>query len=160
MIRLHGAFVWVYETIFNTKYFIFNNKITALCCRHCWAMLTYIYIRTQVASCVLDSENDRDTTFKRPYPRLISRAQTHLHLGECLLIDFQERFHYMHTQVAVYLRFGWWWQAHIHTPIVTPTLDCVHKHTFLFHAYRSVSLTHAALHSTCILISSGWGKFS
>ena len=38
-----------------------------------------------------------------------------------------------HTPVAVYWRFGWWWQ----TPI--STLDCLHKHIFLLHTYTSVS---------------------
>ena len=28
--RLHGVVVWEYDTIFNTKYFIINSKITAL----------------------------------------------------------------------------------------------------------------------------------
>ena len=47
LIRLHGVVVWEYDTIFNTKYFIINSKITALCnCKHS-AMLAYIH--TQVA---------------------------------------------------------------------------------------------------------------
>ena len=49
VIRLHGVDVGEYETIFNTKYFIINSKITALCSRYRSAVLTYIYINTQVA---------------------------------------------------------------------------------------------------------------
>ena len=41
-----------------------------------------------------------------------------------------------HTQVAVYWRVGWWW----HTLIPMPTLDCLHRHIFLLHVYRSVAL--------------------
>ena len=44
--------------------------------------------------------------------------------------------HFTHTQVTVYWRFGWWW----HTPIPMPTLDCLHRHIFLLHVYRSISL--------------------
>ena len=32
----------------------------------------------------------------------------------------------------------WLMMAHTYTPIPMPTLDCLHKHLFLLHAYRSV----------------------
>ena len=78
-----------------------------------------------------------------PYPPLISRGQTLINLWVRLFLALSEEFP-LHTQIAVYLRFGWLWQTHILTPI--PTLDCFHKRTslrgaFLFHAYRGVSLT-------------------
>ena len=44
LIRLHGVVVWEYETIFSIKYFMINNKITALCNRNRSAVLTYVYI--------------------------------------------------------------------------------------------------------------------
>ena len=47
LIRLHDIVMWEYETIFNTKYFIINSKITALCNRNRLPVLTYIH--TQVA---------------------------------------------------------------------------------------------------------------
>ena len=53
-----------------------------------------------------------------------------------ILWDFPERYHYTHTQVAVYWRVGWWW----YTPIPMPTLDYLRRHIFLLHVYRSVSL--------------------
>ena len=34
LIKLHGVVLWEYETIFNTKYFIFNRKIIALYSYH------------------------------------------------------------------------------------------------------------------------------
>ena len=63
LIRLHGVVVWKYEIVFNTKYFIINSKITALCSRNRLAVLAYIYIHTHAhtGSCLLESDNDRYT---------------------------------------------------------------------------------------------------
>ena len=58
-------------------------------------------------------------------------------LRGCAQTHFPECYHYTHThtQVAVYWRFGWWW----HTLIPMSMLDCLHRHIFLFHVYKSVS---------------------
>ena len=45
LIKLHGIVARDYETIFNSKYFIINAKITALCNRGRSVVLTYIYIK-------------------------------------------------------------------------------------------------------------------
>ena len=64
-------------------------------------------------------------------------CRTHTHIHPCLpLILRSYALPYIHTQVAVYWRVGWWW----HTIIPMPTLDCLHRHIFLLHVYRSVSL--------------------
>ena len=60
-IKLHGVVVWVYETIFNSKYLINNNKITALCSRNRLAVLTCIYIQNHTQVTLLERGNDRHT---------------------------------------------------------------------------------------------------
>ena len=50
-----------------------------------------------------------------------SSSITHAHTSSCLMEIW---FMMTHT-------------SHIHTPIPMPTLDCLHRRIFLFHAYRS-----------------------
>ena len=134
LIRLHGVVVLEYETIFNTKYFIINGKTTALCSQNRSAVLTYI--ATQV---VVYWRVKMTFTYKHPHPPLFPRAQTHIHLGVLLFLAFPGALPFIHRQVAIYWRLV---DDNRHTPISMPTLDCLPKHTFLFHAYRSVSFTH------------------
>ena len=76
------------------------------------------------------------TDIHTPIPTL-DLAYTNTYTSGCAsLLHFQERFHYTHKQLPTgglvddYRR--------IHASI--PTLDCLRKHTFLSHAYRSVFL--------------------
>ena len=56
------------------------------------------------------------------------RTHTNIYTHPCLpLILRSYPLPYIHTQVVVYWRVGWWW----HTPIPMPTLDCLHRHIFL-----------------------------
>ena len=65
-------------------------------------------------------------------------ARTHTHLVRDIYSPSRSAsITHTHTQVAVYWRCGWWW----HTPIPMPTLDCLHKHIFLLHVYRSFFLS-------------------
>ena len=65
--------------------------------------------------------------YKHPCTRLISLAQTHIHLGARLSWALLRGFHYIHTQVSIYWRYSWCWQTYIHIRILT--LDCLQKHT-------------------------------
>ena len=71
------------------------------------------------------------------------------------LAHFQERPHYIYTQVVVYWRGGGADNRHIHTAV--PTLDCLHKHIYtswrvLSQLYEHLLYKYAALHAACILI--------
>ena len=65
---------------------------------------------------------------------------TNLHTSRGTPIwHFQKPFLYLHTsrcRLKNLVADG----RHIHTRIPISTLDCFHKHTFLFHAYRNISL--------------------
>ena len=81
--RLHGVGVWEYGTVINTKYFIINSKITALCNRNRSAVLAYIYIHTHTSCCRRESDYDRHTLM----PILdLTCAQTRTHIGGAPLI--------------------------------------------------------------------------
>ena len=120
LIWLHGVVMWEYEIIFNTKCFIISGNITVLCRRNRSVVLTYIYIHTHTCSCLLESEDDR---------------HTHIHLEARFFSTFRRA---SITFTDKYLSTGDLVDDDIFTPI--PTLDCLHKHTFIFHAYRSVFL--------------------
>ena len=103
--RLHGVVVWEYDTIFNTKYFIINSKITALCnCKHS-AMLAYIH----TSSCRQESDD-----------AVLTHTHTHAYLWSYVAMHKRTRAYYRssrsatitHTQVAVCWRFDWWWHTH------------------------------------------------
>ena len=92
-------------------------------------------------------------------PHLISCAQTHIHLGAHLSLALSEAIPFTHGQSAplfstsrsastypsYYILEIWLILTHTCTPV--PTLACLQKHVvtprgaFLFHTYRSVSLT-------------------
>ena len=75
-----------------------------------------------------------DETHSRIHTFAWSRVHKRTYIsGRASLKQFQER-HYIHTQVAVYWRLGWWWQTH--TPM--DMIDYLHKHTYVS---RCVSLT-------------------
>ena len=137
----------IYETIFNTKYFIINSKITvavltALCSRNRSIVLTYICVCIHTSSYLLKTEDDRQIPISTLY---LACTNTH-NLGSA---SFQH-FHYIHTQVAVYWIFLWWWQTHIHTHPYSPlpTLDCLQNHTY---SMWCISLSHLQdVSLTCI----------
>ena len=95
-----------------------------------------------------------------PYPRDLTGTNTYIS-GRAFFEHFRKYFHYIHTQLASYWRCGWWWQIHIHATI--PSLDCLHEHKYtsycalLSHLQELLPNRHAALHSTCVLISPVWG---
>ena len=104
---------------------------------------------THISSCLLEMGNGRHT---HSYPPLISRAQTHIYLGACLLValpgwlslhtqirdlGYDDRHTYTHTHV--------WWLAQTYIPVS--------------HLQESFPYTLTALHGTCIIISQVLGVF-
>ena len=126
---------------FNTKYFIINSKITALCNRNRSAVLAYIYTHTHTSSCWRESDDAGHTHIHTLMPTLnLTCARTHTHIGCAHLQPFQECFDntHTHTQVTVYWRFSWWWHAHTHTHIYASLLAQTHifpSGEFPLHAY-------------------------
>ena len=57
---------------FNTKYFIINSKITALCNRNHSAVLAYIYTHMHTSSCLLEIWLMMTHTYTHLYPRFIA----------------------------------------------------------------------------------------
>ena len=135
---------------FNTKYFIINSRITALCNRNRSAVLAYIYTHTHTSSCWRESD-DAGHTYTHSCPPLILRVHEHTHIWCAHLQPFQECFHNTHTQVAVYWRFGWWWHAHTHSFIHASLLAQTHISPSCLQ--ERFPCTNAALHATCVLIS-------
>ena len=153
LVRLHGIVVWEYNTIFNTKHFIINSKITALYSRNRSAVLTYIYINTHTQVAAYWRVKMTDT---HPYPRLISHTQTHYISEHVSLKHYHEPLYYIHTQVAVYRRFAWWLQTHTYTHAwLLPQ-----THISLSRLQEHFPNPHAAFHATCVLISPGWDESS
>ena len=85
--------------------------------------------------------------YAHPYPPLISRAQTLIHLGAHSCYHFQDRFFYLHRQVIIYWGFGWWWQTHTHAH----ALLLAQTHILPSRLQEHFPDTHAALHATCVL---------
>ena len=125
------------------------------------------------SSCLLESEEDRHTLIHTPTLDLACtnihiRAhllhtqvyETHTHAWSRVHQHTYQGFHYIHTQVAVYWKFGWLWQTRMHTPM--PTLNCLHKYTYtawcipLSHLQERFPYVHATLHATCVIISPVW----
>ena len=74
-----------------------------------------------------------------PYPPLISRTRTRMHLGAHLFLALPGALA-LRTHTSSCLLEIHRVDDDRHTFIHIPTLDCLHKHMFLFLAYRSVSL--------------------
>ena len=72
-----------------------------------------------------------------PMSTFISRAQTHIHLGVCFFLALLGALP-LYIQTRSCLLEIW---LMTHAAIIILTLDCLHKHTFLCHAYRRVFLT-------------------
>ena len=133
VISLHGVVVWEYENIFNAKYFLISSRVTALCSRNRSAVLTYIYMHTHK---VLSTGEWRWQTPTHTQAWSCLHKHTSLHLVTRFFFQhFQERFHCMHTQVAVYWRCGWRWQTHIHTHCTNTHYSLTPTGVFLLHVY-------------------------
>ena len=154
--KVYGLVVWDYEIFFSTKYFIINSKISALCSYNSLVVLTYIYKHMHASRCQLKGEVDT------PIPTLdLACTNTHTSRGIPFFSTSKSAsLTYIYTQVAVYWRFGWWWQRH---PYPLPRLiACTNTHIAtlgcnpLSHLHESFSYTLAALHITCVLISPVW----
>ena len=125
------SYVFEHKTILNTKYFIINSKIIALCSHNRSEGFTCTLIHT--SCCLLESEDDKHTLMPT-----FDRACTNAHTFQGTpLFSTSKSTSITYRQVAIYWRFGWWWQTHIHSP----TVDYLQKHLFLFYVYMSVSLT-------------------
>ena len=111
LIRIRGVVVWVYVTIF-----IITSKITALSGRNRSVMLTYIYTHILPSSCLLESDDDRQTHTRTH--TLISRAVTRIHLGARLVLPLPVAFP-LHTRTSRYLLKIWLMMTdtHAHTHI-------------------------------------------
>ena len=159
LIRLHGLGVWEYETIFNSKYFVINRKITVLCSRNHSAVLTYIY--TEVA--LLESEDDRHTDI---HTHAWSRVHNHTGISwPASLKHFQGRFlTYTHKYIQStgdVVDDDRHTYTHSYLRLIACTNTRTPRGAFPFHSYKSVSpYTHAALHVTCVLISPVWDESS
>ena len=83
LLRLHAVVVWEYETIFKTKYFIVNSKITTLCSCNRSGVVTYVYTHTHTSTCLLERENDTHI----PIPTLyLACTSIHTSRGAALFI--------------------------------------------------------------------------
>ena len=139
LITLHGVDVLEYETLLKNTVLNSNSKITALYSCNRSAVLTYMYIHTHTSSCLLESY-EKWQTYIHPYPRLIACT---IHTQSHPYIQLIART--THTCILG-RRVEWKLHIHIHSPVLIPTLDCLHKHTctswrvHILH-YRSVSFT-------------------
>ena len=75
-------------------------------------------------------------TYTHPCPPLILRVLKHIYRGAPLIALSGALLLHTHTSSCL-LEI---WSMMTHTSILMPTFDCMHKHVFLLHADRSVSL--------------------
>ena len=123
LISLYGVVVWEYETMFNTKNFIINSKLTALCnCNHS----TVLNIYTYASNCLLKGGvkmSDTQTCNTHAW----SRVHKHTSLGAPLLVTFRTAFiACTHKEWST----GDSVDVDRHTNTLIPTLDCLHKHSY------------------------------
>ena len=64
----------------------------------------------------------------------VMTTKTHTYTRPCSPLIFRVHKH-THTQVATCLLEIWLMMTHTYRPM--PTVDCLHKHIFLLHVYRS-----------------------
>ena len=112
--RLHGVVAWEYETIINTKYFMVNSKITALCSLNRSAGLTYMHTHTQVAAYW------RVKMWCIPIPTLWSYAQICVHLVSRLSYTLPGALFFIHTHTGV--------------------IDCIFIYFFMCWSSRMIAL--------------------
>ena len=109
-----------------------------------------IYIHTYIHTlgCRQETDDDRHT-YTHPYLSLIFRVHQHTHTSRDASFIALPGALPLHTHTHKQLCTGDLLEddTHLHTPILMPTLDCLHKLTFLLHVYRSVSLARM-LHYT------------
>ena len=121
---------------FNTKYFIINSKITALCNRNRSAVLAYIYIHTHTSSCWRESDDAGHTHIHTLMPTLnLTCARTHTHIWCAHLQPFQECFDntHTHTHTSSCLLEIWLMMMHTYTHLYPRFIDCTDTYfSFMF----------------------------
>ena len=136
---------WEYETIFNTKYFQINSKVTTLCSCYHSLVLTDVYMYTHTNSCLLEYEDD---TYTHHYPPLISHAQTCIHFGSPIFLALPEVLP-LHTQTSSYLLEIWLILIYAYAHSCPCLIACINRHSsfmltgaFPLHACRVTRNMH------------------
>ena len=115
------------------------------------AVLAYIYIHMHTSNCRRQSGYDRHAHIHTPmltFYLTCAQKNTHTFRGAPLIAP-SEAF-ILHTQVAVYWRFGWWGHTYTHTYTHAHAWLLAQTHISPSRLQERFPCAHAALHAACV----------